>query len=123
MSAPSHHDLFTDWLHAHAVPLAHLDPAAPLDGLEPLRWMRRHNRTASPPVRFAGIGIPAAGGSLLPALAPVADCLCHVDSETLSMIQTAMRIAESFAGGSGADTAPAWARLPTLPNRTPSAPP
>ncbi|MGW0550641.1 erythromycin esterase family protein [Streptomyces altiplanensis] len=29
------------------------------------------------------------------------------------MIQTAMRIAESFAGGSGADTAPAWARLPT----------
>ncbi|WP_405683058.1 erythromycin esterase family protein [Streptomyces sp. NBC_00057] len=196
MPASSHHNPFADWLRAHAVPLTHLDPAAPLDDLEPLRdiagearvvaigesshfinefaamrrrilrflvercgftvlafeygfsegflldawaqgegmdddlsahlaaaipvgvdeplrWMRRRNRTASPPVRFAGIDIPAAGGSLLPALAPVADYLRHTDPETLPAVQTAMRIAESFAGGSGADTAPAWARLST----------
>jgi erythromycin esterase-like protein len=28
---------FTDWLQGHATPLSHLDPAAPLDDLEPLR--------------------------------------------------------------------------------------
>lgn len=28
---------FTDWLRERAVPLAHLDPQAPLDDLEPLR--------------------------------------------------------------------------------------
>ncbi|MFI7099445.1 erythromycin esterase family protein [Streptomyces sp. NPDC050161] len=196
MPASSRHDPFADWLRAHAVPLTHLDRAAPLDDLEPLRaiigdarvvaigesshfidefaamrerilrflaercgftvlafeygfsegfpldawaqgegaddelsahlataipvgvdeplrWMRRHNRTASSPVRFAGIDIPAAGGSLLPALAPIADYLRHIDPETLPAVQEAMRIAATFAGGSGAVAAPAWARLAT----------
>ncbi|MGW2177770.1 erythromycin esterase family protein [Streptomyces sp. NPDC001732] len=193
MSAP-YRNPFTDWLHDHAVPLSHLDPAAPLDDLEPLRdviggarvvaigehshfisefdlarrrilrflvercgftvlafeygfsegfpldawargegadqdlsahlatavpvgidgplrWIRRHNRTASTPVCFAGIDIPAAGGSLLPALVPLADYLRAVDPETLPMLVSAMRIAETFAGNSGAVAAPAWARL------------
>ncbi|MEU5299194.1 erythromycin esterase family protein [Streptomyces noursei] len=92
---------------------AHLAAAIPVGAEEPLRWMRRHNRTASRPVRFAGVDIPAAGGSLLPALAPVADYLRRIDPETLPAIQGAMRIAESFAGGSGAVAAPAWARLAT----------
>jgi erythromycin esterase len=188
-------DPFVGWLRAHGVPLTHLDPAAPLDDLEPLRdvvgdarvvavgehshfiaefallrerilrflvercgftvlafeygfsegfpldaWvrgegtdedlsahlaaaipvgldaplhrLRRHNRTAVTPVRFAGIDIPAAGGSLLPALAPVADYLGEVDPDVLPGVQEAMRIAGSFAGGSGAVAAPAWARLP-----------
>lgn len=79
---------------------------------EPLRWVRRHNRTAaSSPVRFVGVDIPAAGGSLLPALAPVADYLSRVDPETVPAVETAMRIAASFAGGSAAVAAPAWARL------------
>ncbi|GHE15187.1 erythromycin esterase family protein [Streptomyces alanosinicus] len=90
---------------------AHLTEAIPVGVDEPLRWMRRHNRTASPPVRFAGIDIPAAGGSLLPALAPVADYLRHIDPETLPALQEAIRIGEIFAGGSAADAAPAWARL------------
>ncbi|ONK13799.1 erythromycin esterase family protein [Streptomyces sp. MP131-18] len=90
---------------------AHLATAIPVGVDEPLRWMRRHNRTASPPVRFAGIDIPAAGGSLLPALTPVADYLRQVDPEILPAARTAMRIAESFAGDSGAVAAPAWARL------------
>ncbi|MEU5103255.1 erythromycin esterase family protein [Streptomyces sp. NPDC021354] len=92
---------------------AHLAGAIPVGVGGPLRWMRGHNRTASPSVRFAGVDIPAAGGSLLPALAPVADYLRHIDPETLPAVETAMRIAEPFAGGSAADAAPAWARLAT----------
>ncbi|MEU8885133.1 erythromycin esterase family protein [Streptomyces hydrogenans] len=186
---------FDDWLRAHAIPLDHLDPAAPLDDLEPLRdlvdgarvvavgehshfidefaamrlrllrflvercgftvlafeygfceaipldawvrgegtdgdlaallatavpiglqdparYLRGHNRTAATPVRFVGTDIPAAGGSLLPALAPVADYLRRTDPESLPMVRSALTIAASFAGDSAAVAAPAWARLP-----------
>ncbi|MEU8305717.1 erythromycin esterase family protein [Actinomadura sp. NPDC048955] len=88
-----------------------LAEAIPVGVGEPLRWMRRHNATAEAPVRFAGIDIPAAGGSLLPALTPVADYLRQVDPEMLPVIQEAMRIAGSFAGASAAAAAPAWTRL------------
>ncbi|WP_327277160.1 erythromycin esterase family protein [Streptomyces sp. NBC_01224] len=100
---------------------AHLDAAIPVGLDEPLRWIRGHSRTASPPVRFAGIDIPAAGGSLLPALTPVADYLRQIDPETLPAVRTATRIAESFAGGSGAAAAPAWARLAAAEQDTLSA--
>ena len=92
----------------------HLAAAIPVGLDEPLRWIRRRNRTASQPVLFAGIDIPRAGGSLLPALAPVADYLRQIDPETLPSVQAAMRIAKSFAGGSAAVAAPAWARLATV---------
>lgn len=107
---------------------AHLGTSIPVGVEEPLRWVRGHNRTAAPqvppaapvrfappapPVRFAGIDIPAAGGSLLPALAPVADYLREIDPEALPVAEAALRIAETFAGGSAAVAAPAWARLPT----------
>ncbi|MEV3985950.1 erythromycin esterase family protein [Nonomuraea sp. NPDC049758] len=90
----------------------HLAEAVPVGVDDPLRWIRRHNVTATRPVRFAGIDIPAAGGSLLPALAPVADYLRRIDPEAMPFIETAMRIAGSFAGASAASAAPAWARLP-----------
>ncbi|MFI9841897.1 erythromycin esterase family protein [Nonomuraea sp. NPDC051941] len=92
---------------------AHLAEAIPVGVDEPLRWMRRHNATAGVPVRFAGIDIPAAGGSLLPALAPVAGYLREIDPETLPAVHAAMRMAESFAGASAASAAPAWTRLAT----------
>ncbi|RII16071.1 Erythromycin esterase [Streptomyces sp. YIM 130001] len=78
---------------------------------EPLRWVRQFNRGAERPVRFAGVDIPAAGGSLLPALLPVADHLRAVDPEVLPLIEEAIRIAESFAGPSASAAAPRWERL------------
>ncbi|NJP24685.1 erythromycin esterase family protein [Microbispora sp. SCL1-1] len=90
---------------------ARLTAAIPVGVAEPLRWIRRHNATAEVPVRFAGIDVPAAGGSLLPALTPVADYLRRIDPETLPLVQQAIRIAESFAGASAASAAPAWTRL------------
>ncbi|MER7947555.1 erythromycin esterase family protein [Streptomyces sp. NPDC096079] len=91
---------------------AHLAGAVPVGVDGPLRWIRRHNHAAPVPVRFAGIDVPAAGGSLLPALTPVADYLRQVDPEALPLVRNAIRIAESFAGASAAAAAPAWTRLP-----------
>lgn len=88
-----------------------LAAAIPVGVDEPLRWMRRYNASAAEPVRFAGIDIPAAGGSLLPALAPVVDYLRQVDPDAVPLAQEALRIAGSFAGASAASAAPAWSRL------------
>ncbi|MDA0564198.1 erythromycin esterase family protein [Streptomonospora sp. S1-112] len=90
---------------------ARLAGTIPVGVEEPLRRIRRHNRAAARPVGFAGVDIPAAGGSLLPALAPVADYLRRVDPEALPAVEEATRIAASFAGDSAAAAAPAWARL------------
>ncbi|MEV5598654.1 erythromycin esterase family protein [Streptomyces sp. NPDC052496] len=79
----------------------------------PLHWLRRYNRTATLPVRFAGVDVPEAGGSLLPALAPVAEYLREVDPDGLPLVQEAMKTAERFGGTSMALAAPAWARLDT----------
>ncbi|WP_406130912.1 hypothetical protein [Streptomyces sp. NBC_00989] len=56
---------------------------------------------------------------LLPALAPVADYLRRVDPETAPMVERAMRIGASFAGGSAAVTASAQALLPTAEQDAP----
>ncbi|RKN65253.1 erythromycin esterase family protein [Streptomyces klenkii] len=84
----------------------------PMGAPELLRALRLHNRTAARPVGFTGADIPAAGGSLLPALRPVADHLREADPGALPLVRTAIGIAERFAGGSGAAAAPAWAQLP-----------
>ncbi|WP_019435993.1 erythromycin esterase family protein [Streptomyces sp. AA0539] len=146
----------------------HLAGTIPIGVEAPLRRIRRYNRTAAAPVRFAGLGrvfrifagprrqlrrlaalshlasttryerdpppcdaphlttrpdprrserhgldVPAAGGSLRPALAPVIDHLRRVDPETVPAAERALRLADRFAGGSAAVTAPAWARLTT----------
>ncbi|BFV60827.1 erythromycin esterase family protein [Kitasatospora sp. CMC57] len=103
------------WAHGQGADddlTALLATAVPIGLHEPIRFVRRHNRTAATPVRFAGIDIPAAGGSLLPALGPVADYLRRVDPETLPLVRRATAIAATFAGDSAAVAAPAWARLP-----------
>ncbi|MYW21152.1 erythromycin esterase family protein [Streptomyces sp. SID2955] len=98
-----------------------LATAVPIGLREPVRYVRRHNRTAAEPVSFAGIDVPAAGGSLLPALAPVADYLRRIDPEALPALQRASTIAASFAGDSAAVAAPAWARLAATDQDTLSA--
>jgi erythromycin esterase len=76
-----------------------------------MRFLRRHNRTSARPVRFVGIDVPEAGGSLLPALAPVADYLRDVDPDAVPLLEAAIGTAARFAGASGASAAPAWAKL------------
>ncbi len=92
--------------------LARISPTADTWGSgELLRFIRRHNAGSGHPVRFAGIDIPEAGGSLLPALLPVADYLRAVDPDLLPLAESAVGMAEGFAGSSGASAAPAWAKL------------
>lgn len=98
-----------DWVRGDVDDLpSHVTSAVPLGVDAPLRWLRDN----APAVRFAGVDVPEAGGSLLPALRPVAGYLSGIDPDALPLVNTAIAIAERFAGSSAAAGAPAWARLP-----------
>jgi erythromycin esterase len=102
------------WLHGAGrdEDLAKVSPAADAWGArDAMHWLRRYNKASSTPVRFVGIDIPEAGGSLLPALNPVAEYLREVDPQVVPSIEAAISIANDFAGLSAARAAPAWARL------------
>jgi erythromycin esterase len=83
----------------------------PLGFAEQLRWLRRHNAHVADVVSFAGVDIPAAGGSLLPALEPLDEYVRIVDPESMPRMAEALRIARKFSGNTMATASPAWARL------------
>ncbi|WP_030410589.1 erythromycin esterase family protein [Streptomyces sp. NRRL S-1448] len=76
-------------------------PGQSAEGRDTIRWLRSHNATAPHPVRFAGLDIPAAGGSLTPALEPLASYLTDVDPGAAHYARTALKLAEPLTGGSG----------------------
>ncbi|MCX4546164.1 erythromycin esterase family protein [Streptomyces sp. NBC_01565] len=76
-------------------------PLSLAEGRDTLRWLRAHNATAPHPVRFAGLDVPAAGGSPAPVLEPVARYLADVDSGAVHYARTALELSEPLAGGSG----------------------
>ncbi|MGX4734978.1 erythromycin esterase family protein [Kitasatospora griseola] len=88
-------------------------PGQSSEGRDTLRWLRSHNAVAQHPVRFAGLDVPAAGGSLTPVLEPVAAYLAAVDPRAERYARTAMELAEPLSGGSG--FASAHARLTVGP--------
>jgi erythromycin esterase len=61
-----------------------------------LEWVRVRNRTAAPPLRFAGASLPASGGSPLPALDAVADYLRREDPDALPLLEHAAGLARSY---------------------------
>ena len=99
--------------------------ALPVGMAEPLRWLRARNLEGRPAgyvvdpdvpssaaLRFAGVDLPAAGGSLRPALDPVAEYLREIDPGSLPWLEDALRLSAPFSGESGATAANGWAALP-----------
>ncbi|MGW4687355.1 erythromycin esterase family protein [Streptomyces sp. NPDC004244] len=76
-------------------------PSQSAEGRDTLRWLRAHNATAPRPVHFAGLDVPAAGGSLAPVLEPVARHLAGIDPRAARYARTALELSEPLAGGSG----------------------
>ncbi|MGW5343880.1 erythromycin esterase family protein [Streptomyces sp. NPDC004050] len=60
-----------------------------------------HNAPATRPVHFAGLDVPAAGGSLAPVLEPVARYLAGIDPRAARYARTALELSERLAEGSG----------------------
>ncbi|MFE7529573.1 erythromycin esterase family protein [Kitasatospora sp. NPDC057542] len=84
-------------------------PSQSAEGRDILRWLRAHNARATRPVHFAGLDIPAAGGSLVPVLEAVARYLADIDPRAVRHARTALELSAPLAGGSG--LASARARL------------
>jgi erythromycin esterase len=112
--------------------LAAFAPSAlPVGLAAPLHWLRARNLAGRGPgyvldpnspssagLRFAGVDLPAAGGSLRPALEPVAGYLRAADPQALPWLQDALRLSEPFSAESGARAAAGWAALPAADQDT-----
>lgn len=77
-----------------------------------LGWVRERNRAGCEPgVRYVGIDVPVAGGSLLPALEPLEPYLAEVDEHALPLLRRALEIAATVAGASMAKSGPIYGAL------------
>jgi erythromycin esterase len=85
--------------------------ARPAEVRDMLRWLRARNRSSTPIVRFAGIDVPTAAGSLLPSLDPLADYLDTVDPDARQLLDPAVEIATGIAGTTQAQSAPSYLEL------------
>ena len=76
-------------------------------GLDPTmaRWLFEQRRSSNP-LGFLGLDIPVAGGSLRPALEPLAAYLARVDPDVVAWADRALDIADGFSGTSFAVSAP-----------------
>ena len=61
-----------------------------------LAWMRAFNRSAVDPLRFIGAGLPASGGSPLPALEEVAAYLRTADPDALPLLERAIDLVRNY---------------------------
>jgi erythromycin esterase len=85
--------------------------ARPAEVRAMFRWLRAHNGSGAPTVRFAGIDVPSAAGSLLPALHPLAGYLDTVDPDARQLLDPAVEIATGIAGTTQAQAAPGYLEL------------
>jgi erythromycin esterase len=85
--------------------------ARPAEVRDMLRWLRAHNAASTPPVRFAGIDVPSAAGSLLPSLSPLAGYLATVDPAARQLLDAAVEIATGVAGATQAQAASGYLAL------------
>jgi erythromycin esterase len=85
--------------------------ARPAEVRDMFRWLRAHNGSTTPGVRFAGIDVPSAAGSLLPALHPLSDYLSTVDPRARELLDPAVEIATAIAGTTQAQSAPGYLAL------------
>jgi erythromycin esterase len=97
-------------LAERCVPSGLARPAAVRDML---RWLCARNGSGAPTVRFTGIDVPSAAGSLLPSLHPLADYLDAVDPDARQLLDAAVRIATGIAGTTQAQSAPRYLELAT----------
>jgi erythromycin esterase len=74
------------------------DQGRPQEMHDHLAWMRAHNRTASPSLRFAGTTVPASGGSPLPALEEVGAYLRRSDLDALPLLEQATELVRKYHG-------------------------
>jgi erythromycin esterase len=102
-----------DWLQGNVASELddHTEAAIAHGTQDALHWLRDHNRMTDQPVRFAGIDLPAAAGSLLPALSHVVDYLTEVDTQTLPLARAAWDIAERYGDTSMVKAAAKWAAV------------
>ncbi|MGV8091294.1 MAG: erythromycin esterase family protein [Mangrovibacterium sp.] len=81
---------------------------------ETMLWLREYNIANQHKIKFAGIDIPEAGGTILPALLPICDYLKKVDNSFEILITELIEIAKSFSDLSSTKAINKWKNISPL---------
>ncbi len=74
-------------------------------------WLRDYNAANENEIRFAGIDIPEAGGTIMPALSPLRDYLRKVDASLEIRLADLTEIAENFSDLSSTKAISKWKNI------------
>ena len=84
------------------------EAAAKWGALETMCWLRGYNKANKNTIRFAGIDIPEAGGTILPALSPLQAYIRKVDNSLAPKLVEITEIANKFSDLSSVKSMAKW---------------
>ena len=87
------------------------EAAAKWGALETMRWLRENNKANNNTIRFAGIDIPEAGGTIIPALSPLQAYIKKVDNTLETKLIEITEIASSFSYFSSVKSIAKWKNI------------
>jgi erythromycin esterase len=94
------------------------EAASKWGALETMRWLREYNNANKNTIRFAGIDIPEAGGTIIPALLPLQAYIRKVDNSLETKLAETIEIASNFSDLSSVKSIAKWKNIsPTEQNK------
>lgn len=88
------------------------ESAAKWGASDTMNWLRNYNADNQRKIRFAGIDVSEAGGTILPALLPIREYLKKADNSLEMLITELIEIAENFSDLSSAKAINKWKNIP-----------
>jgi len=79
-----------------------------------MQWLREYNSANKNEINFAGIDIPEAGGTIIPALSPLCDYFRKVDTSIETKLVGLIEIAEKFSSSSAVKAIHKWKNISQL---------
>ncbi|MCL2144755.1 MAG: erythromycin esterase family protein [Endomicrobia bacterium] len=89
------------------------EAAAKWGASETMLWLREYNNTNKNKIRFAGIDIPEAGGTIIPALSPLQDYIKKADNSLEAKLNEIIEIANNFSDLSSLKSIVKWKNIST----------
>ena len=90
------------------------ETAAKWGAAETMLWLREYNAQNNNKIRFTGIDIPEAGGTIIPALLPLQEYIRKVDNSIDKNLTEIIEIANKFSDMSSVKAIAKWKNIPLI---------
>lgn len=90
--------------------------AADWGATDTMKWLRKYDESNDQAIKFAGVDVPEAAGSLLPALIQFGDYPKKVEPQLEPLLNEAIEISNGFSSLSAVKAVLKWKDLPYSKN-------